>query len=86
MGDILKEPPRYDVVETDGGNFWGCNEILQKEVPDRVANVARHDNTTTNQTEVLTEDYRRIKTLVGLSDDNIIDILNEVQLAVELQL
>ena len=30
MSDLLKAPPRYDVIEADGGAFLGCNEILQK--------------------------------------------------------
>ena len=66
MRDLSKEPPRYDVIGADGGAFWGCNGILQKEVPDRVANVARHDETTTNHAEVLTKDHGVLRCLMVL--------------------
>ena len=33
LSDILKAPPRDNVVEADGGAFLGGDEILQKEVP-----------------------------------------------------
>ena len=45
LSDILKFYPRYYVIESDGGTFWGCNGILQKEVFYRVANIAYHDDT-----------------------------------------
>ena len=57
LSDIIKAPPIYDEIEVDGGTFLGCNGILKKIVPDRVANLARHDDTTTNHAEVLTEDH-----------------------------
>ena len=55
LSDLLKAPLRDDVVEADGGAFLGGNEILQKEVPDRVANIISHNQTTTNYTKILTQ-------------------------------
>ena len=50
-----------------------------------MANVARHDETTTNHAEVLTEDHWGIETFFGLSDDNTLDVLQKVQLVEEVQ-
>ena len=55
LSDLLKAPPRDDVVEADGGAFLGGNGILQKEAPDRVANITSHNQTTTNHTKILTQ-------------------------------
>ena len=55
LSDLLKAPLIYDVIESYEGAFWGYNGILQKEFPDRVANVTLHDEMTTNHAEVLTK-------------------------------
>ena len=43
LSDLIKAPPRDDVVEADGGAFLGGNGILKKEVSDRVANTTSHN-------------------------------------------
>ena len=55
LSDIPKAPPRDYVVEADGGAFLGGNDILQKEVPDRVVNITSHNQTTTSHTKILTQ-------------------------------
>ena len=55
LSDLLKAPPRYDVVEADGGVFLGGNDILQKEVSDRVAKITSHNQTTTNHTKLINQ-------------------------------
>ena len=54
LSDIIKTPPRDDVVKADGGAFIGGNGILQKDVPDKVANITSHNQTKTNHTEITT--------------------------------
>ena len=55
LSDILKSPPRDDVVEADGGAFIGGNGILHKEVPARVANITSHNQMTKNHTQISTQ-------------------------------
>ena len=55
MSDLLKVPPRDDVVEAYGIYFLGGNVIIQKEVPDRVANITIHNQTTTNHTKIINQ-------------------------------
>ena len=55
LSDILKMPPRDDVVEADWGAFLGVNGILQKEVTDKVVNITSHNKTTTNNTKILAQ-------------------------------
>ena len=55
LRDIFKASPRDNVVEVDGCEFLGCNGILQKQVPERVANITSHIQTTTSHTKTLTE-------------------------------
>ena len=55
LSDIIKAPPRDDVVKADGGDFMGGNGILKKEVPDRVAKITSHNQTTTNHTKIITQ-------------------------------
>ena len=45
-----------------------------------MANVAGHDETTTNQAEVITEDHWGVETFVGLRHDNILDVFHELNL------
>ena len=59
--------------------FW-CDGTLKKEAPNRVANVARHDEPTINHAEVLPGDYCGLKTFFGTRDDDVLDVLHEVQL------
>ena len=58
LSDLIKAPPRDDVVEADGGAFLGGKGILQKEVPDRVANITIHNQMTTNHTKIITQVHR----------------------------
>ena len=55
LSDLLKAPPRDDVVEADWGSFLGGNGVIQKEVPDRVFNITSHNQMTTNHTKILTQ-------------------------------
>ena len=80
MGDLLRAPTGDDVIETDEAAFFWCDGILLKEVIDGVANVACHDEPTTNHAEVLPDDHWGHEMLVGLRDDDIFDVLHEVQL------
>ena len=50
-----------------------------------MANAARHNDTTTNHTEVLTKYHLGIETFVGLGYDNIIDVVNEVNMAEDIK-
>ena len=55
LSDLLQEPPRDDVVEGDGGTFLKGNGVLQKEVPDIMANITSHNQTATNHMKTLTQ-------------------------------
>ena len=55
LSDLLKDSPRDDMVEAYGVAFLGVNGVLQKEVPDRVANRTSHNQTTNNHTKILTQ-------------------------------
>ena len=66
--------------------LWGgSNGIRQKEVPDRVSNIERHDETTTNHVELLTEDHWWIEMFFDIRYYNILYVLHEVQLEEEFQ-
>ena len=80
LSGLLKAPPVDDVVEADGRDFLGGNEILQKEVPDRVENITIHNQMTTNHTKVLTQFHILVEKFVSLRDDYILNVLREVQL------
>ena len=54
LSDLLKAPPRDDVVEADESSFMGGNGIIQKLVPDRVDNITSHNKTTPNHMKILT--------------------------------
>ena len=66
LSDILKAPPRDDVVEVDGGAFLGGNGVLQKEVPDRVVNITSHNKKTTNHRKILTQVHILVEMFVSL--------------------
>ena len=54
LSDIIEETTRYDTIKADEGNFFVCNGILLNKLPEKVANVAQYDETTTNHTGVHT--------------------------------
>ena len=61
--------------------LWGgSNGIRQKEVPDRVSNIERHDETTTNHVEVLTGYHWGLETFVVLRDRNILYVLHKLHM------
>ena len=57
LSELIKVPPRYDVVDIDGGAFLGGNGMLQKEVPNEVSKITAHNQTATNHTKILTKVY-----------------------------
>ena len=85
LSDILKAPPRDDVVEADGGTFMGVNGILQKEVPAIVANITIHNQTTTNHKKILTQVHSLVETFVSLRDNYILNVLHKLKLHEEVK-
>ena len=51
----IKVPPREDVIKAYGGAFLGGYGILQKDIPERVANITSHYKKTTNPKKILTQ-------------------------------
>ena len=85
LSDLLKAPPRNDVVESDGDAFLGGNGVLQKEVPNRVANITIHNQTTSNHTKILTQVHSWVEKFVSIRYDYILNVLHEVQLHEEFE-
>ena len=68
LTDLLKALPRDDVVEVDGGAFLGGNGILQKEFPNRLANITSHNQTTINHMKIITQEQILVEMFVSLRD------------------